>query len=199
MSEEDTVGQQVRPAEDQCGRRCTGIAAIVFAIVSAVVLLPILAVCIVALLPPAVPDRIPPSAKNLGKIGAAMRSYEAKYGRFPPAYTVDEHGRRMHSWRVLILEFLDPDLYAKYDFSQPWDSPTNLAFAKMMKKDGPYQSPNEDPKDVPWTSYVMLVRHGLFLPVQPDESGRRSPTVWRRRSQSSKCHPQALCGRHRTI
>jgi hypothetical protein len=68
----------------------------------------------------------------------------------------------MHSWRVLILEFLDPDLYAKYNLKQPWNSPTNLTFAKTMKKDGPYRCPTEEPKDPSWTSYVMLVGPTAF-------------------------------------
>ena len=53
----------------------------------------------------------------------------------------------MHSWRVLILEFLDHDLYAQYDFNRPWNTPGNLAVAKMMKKDGPYRCPSEQPKN----------------------------------------------------
>ena len=85
------------------------------------------------------------ACNNLHKIALAVLNYEVKYGRFPPAYTVDKKGRRMHSWRVLILEFLDSDLYAQYDFSRPWNSPGNLAFAKKMRKDGPYLCPSEDP------------------------------------------------------
>jgi prepilin-type processing-associated H-X9-DG protein len=92
----------------------------------------------------------------------AILNYEAKYHHFPPAYTVDKQGRRMHSWRVLVLEFLDPDLYAQYDFSRPWNSPANLAFAKKMKKDGPYRCPLEDIKEPSWTSYVMFVGPTAF-------------------------------------
>jgi prepilin-type processing-associated H-X9-DG protein len=99
---------------------------------------------------------------NLRAIGLAMFNYEAKYHRFPPAYTVDKQGRRMHSWRVLLLEFLDPALYAQYDFSRPWDSPANLAIAAKMKEDGPYRCPSEDIKDPSWTSYVMLVGPTAF-------------------------------------
>lgn len=44
----------------------------------------------------------------------------------------------MHSWRVLILPFLDDpkaqSIYDRYDFSQPWDAPANLALAKEIPK-----------------------------------------------------------------
>jgi prepilin-type processing-associated H-X9-DG protein len=101
-------------------------------------------------------------ASNLHKIVLALLNYQTKYGRFPPAYTVDEKGRRTHSWRALILEFLDDHLYAQYDFSRPWNSPGNLSFAKEMKQDGPYRCPNEEIKDSSWTSYVMLVGPTAF-------------------------------------
>jgi prepilin-type processing-associated H-X9-DG protein len=99
---------------------------------------------------------------NLMKIGLALHSYSAKYGSFPPAYTVDKQGRRMHSWRALLLEFLDPDLCRKYDFSRPWNSPDNLAVAGMMKENGPYRCPTENPQNPLNTSYVMLVGPRAF-------------------------------------
>ena len=43
---------------------------------------------------------------NLRQIGLALSAYHEEYGSFPPAYIVDAAGRRMHSWRVLILPYL---------------------------------------------------------------------------------------------
>jgi prepilin-type processing-associated H-X9-DG protein len=121
------------------------------------------------LLPPVVANREAMERircnNNLKKIGLAMLNYQSKYGVYPPAYTVDKQGRRMHSWRALLLEFFDTDLYPKYDFGQPWNSPGNLAVAKMMKPDGPYRCPSEkleDSGDSTWTSYVMLVGPRAF-------------------------------------
>ncbi|HEY4260168.1 MAG TPA: DUF1559 domain-containing protein, partial [Schlesneria sp.] len=61
---------------------------------------------------------------NLKLIGLALYNYHDLYGAFPPAYTVDRHGKQLHSWRTLILPFLDQmPLYQKIDLSKPWDDP----------------------------------------------------------------------------
>ena len=99
---------------------------------------------------------------NLQNIAVAMNGYCDKYGCYPPAYTVDKQGRRMHSWRVLLLEFLDRGLYARYDFTRPWNTPGNLAVAEMIKQNGPYHCPTEGPQDSLNTSYVMLVGPQAF-------------------------------------
>jgi prepilin-type processing-associated H-X9-DG protein len=99
---------------------------------------------------------------NLKQIGLAMERYAIKYHCYPPAYTVDERGNRMHSWRALLLEFLDTGLFAEYDFSQPWNSAGNLAFAETMKKDGPYHCIAEQPETPMNTSYVMVTGPAAF-------------------------------------
>src|SRR5262245_41096079 len=40
---------------------------------------------------------------NLHQIAMALRYYHDRYGCFPPARVSDNLGRRLHSWRVLIL------------------------------------------------------------------------------------------------
>jgi len=72
---------------------------------------------------------------QLSQIGLALRNYYAEHGCFPPAVTYDTAGRPAHSWRVLILPYLvdDVDLHhRKYDFTKPWDSPQNQAFAEAV-------------------------------------------------------------------
>ena len=65
---------------------------------------------------------------SLKQIGLALHLYHDDFGTFPPAYVADENGKPMHSWRVLLLPYLDMKwLYDKYDFSVPWNSPQNLA------------------------------------------------------------------------
>ena len=65
-------------------------------------------------------------SNNLKQIALAMQNYHDTYRCFPPAYIPDEEGKPMHSWRVLILPFLEQQaLYAQYNFNEPWDSPAN--------------------------------------------------------------------------
>jgi hypothetical protein len=52
--------------------------------------------------------------------------YHDTYGTFPPPFFADDSGRPMHSWRVLLLPFLDQgELYEQYRFDEPWDGPHN--------------------------------------------------------------------------
>src|SRR4051812_9073955 len=63
---------------------------------------------------------------NLKEIALALHNYHEAYGCFPPAYIADKDGRPMHSWRVLILPYLDEKpLYLKYRFDEPWNGPHN--------------------------------------------------------------------------
>ena len=65
---------------------------------------------------------------NFKQIGLALITYCETYGAFPPAYTVDEVGKPLHSWRTLLLPFVDQEtLYNKLDLTKPWDDPVNAA------------------------------------------------------------------------
>jgi hypothetical protein len=67
-------------------------------------------------------------ANNLRNIWLALQTYESEYGHLPPAYTVNEAGKPLHSWRALILPYLEQQqLYAKIDLSKPWDHSVNRA------------------------------------------------------------------------
>ncbi|HEY4260170.1 MAG TPA: DUF1559 domain-containing protein [Schlesneria sp.] len=63
---------------------------------------------------------------NLRQIALALEKYQAIYQAFPPAHTVDSSGKPLHSWRTLILPYLDEErLYEKIDLSKAWDDPAN--------------------------------------------------------------------------
>ncbi len=70
---------------------------------------------------------------NLSQIQIALLSYHDVYGSFPPAYLADADGKPMHSWRVLILPYLDEGkLFAQYDFDEPWNGPHNRQLADKL-------------------------------------------------------------------
>jgi hypothetical protein len=63
----------------------------------------------------------------------AVANYHDTYGSYPPAYVAGPDGRPMHSWRVLILPFLEQkDLYNAYNFAEPWDGPNNRRLADKV-------------------------------------------------------------------
>ena len=73
------------------------------------------------------------SSNHLKQIALAFHIFHDAYGCFPPAAVIGPDGKPWHSWRVLLLPFIEElDLYKQYDFSQPWDSPKNLAVAEKM-------------------------------------------------------------------
>ena len=63
---------------------------------------------------------------NLKQIALALHIYEQVHGSFPPAFTVDADGKRLHSWRTLILPYLEYQaLYDSIDLDAAWDDPVN--------------------------------------------------------------------------
>ena len=86
---------------------------------------------LIALLLPAVrvarePARRASCSNSLHQISIALHSYHDTYGSFPPAYTVDSAGKPLHSWRTLILPYMEQkSLYEKIDLTKPWDDPAN--------------------------------------------------------------------------
>jgi hypothetical protein len=96
---------------------------------------------------------------NMQQIALALRNYEAKYHCLPPAYTCDKDGRPIHSWRVLILPFLECTcLYDQYRFNEPWDSPNNRKLlASRPNVYACYSDSDVRGTDTTWTSYVAVV------------------------------------------
>ncbi len=65
-------------------------------------------------------------SNHLKQIGLALHNYHDYYGCLPPAYIADSTGKPIHSWRVLLLPFMEQKaLYDKYDFNEPWNGPNN--------------------------------------------------------------------------
>lgn len=71
--------------------------------------------------------------ERFAAIGEAFIRYQDEHAAFPPAYTTDEQGNRLHSWRTLILPYLGyGDLYSQIDLTKPWDHPLNEKLAEQI-------------------------------------------------------------------
>ncbi len=103
-------------------------------------------------------------ANNLKQITLALHVYHNEYGCFPPAYLADQDGKPMHSWRVLILPFMDEQaLFDQYRFDEPWDGPNNSLLAGARVR--PYECPEQSAAGTPiTTSYVAVVGPGTVWP-----------------------------------
>jgi Protein of unknown function (DUF1559) len=56
----------------------------------------------------------------------ALTRYHETHGHFPPAFIVGPDGKPWHSWRVLILPYMEhSSVYEKYRFDEPWNGPNN--------------------------------------------------------------------------
>ena len=65
----------------------------------------------------------------------AVANYHDANGHYPPAYLLGPDGRPWHSWRILILPYIEEKgLFDEYDFSESWDSPKNRRLAGRMPR-----------------------------------------------------------------
>jgi hypothetical protein len=70
---------------------------------------------------------------NMKQIALAMRSYEIAHGTLPPPFVADANGTPVHSWRVLLLPYIEEEpLFKKYNLDEPWDGPNNSKLAAQM-------------------------------------------------------------------
>jgi prepilin-type processing-associated H-X9-DG protein len=79
---------------------------------------------------------------------------------------MDSYGTRLHSWRTLILPYLnEKKLYDSIDLSKPWDDPVNAK--ALSEAPSVYRCPsmNSPPSD---TAYLACAAaNGCFRPVEP--------------------------------
>lgn len=108
------------------------------------------------------------SMRNLEKVASALNAYAADHGRYPPPALTDSSGQKLHSWRVLILPYLEQEaLYNQFDLSKPWDDPVNLPLGREIP--AVYQHPHANVGATFQTSPYFLVTgiDTLFPPEGP--------------------------------
>jgi len=75
------------------------------------------------------------SQNNLKQIALAMHSYHDVHGSFPPAAICDKKGKKLLSWRVAILPYIEQDaLYKQFKLDEPWDSEHNKPLSAALVK-----------------------------------------------------------------
>jgi type II secretory pathway pseudopilin PulG len=135
-----------------------------------VIVIAIVGLLVVLLLPTVRSARSPAARRlycknNMKQIALAIHNYESTYGALPPAYTVDSDGQPLHSWRTLILPFLDQaPLYKTIDLSKPWDDPANAAALETIP--ATYRCPELQPRSNRTTYAAMVGSNACFLPEE---------------------------------
>ena len=70
---------------------------------------------------------------NIREITLAIHDYQDDHGILPPICSRDKDRKPLHSWRVLLLPYLNEnELYQRIDHSKPWDHPSNLPLHDLM-------------------------------------------------------------------
>jgi len=88
---------------------------------------------------------------------------EANQGAYPPAYQIGRDGRRWHSWRVLVLPFIEQNaLFNRYRFDEPWDGPNNSQLASEMPRT--FAFPGLKPQATTTTAYLAIVGADTIWP-----------------------------------
>jgi hypothetical protein len=124
---------------------------------------------------------------RLKHLAEAVASYHDINGAYPPAAVFDEGGRPMHSWRTLLVPYLESNwFYDRYNLDEPWDGPKNRLLLKefMVESDGKtfditkvgelYHSPANAAGEPRYeTDYVMVVDLQAPLVEVPGRSFER--------------------------
>lgn len=114
---------------------------------------------------------------NLKSLALALQNHHDSRKTFPPAYIADEDGTPLHSWRVLILPYIDQTaLYDRIRLDEPWDSPHNRQFHSQMPE--VFSCPSDgNPRDG-FTNYMVVVESAkgveggtVFIPGQMQKFG----------------------------
>jgi hypothetical protein len=120
---------------------------------------------------------------NFKWVALALHNYNSAWGVLPPAVTNDANGRPMHSWRVLILPFMEQQrLYQAYNFDQPWNGLDNRKLAGSMPL--PYVCPSDHLPDGSRTSIVAITGPGTMFDgsrprsIESLKSAESDSTVW---------------------
>jgi len=98
---------------------------------------------------------------RIRNIASAMLAYEQDHGTLPPQSLPGPNGQPWHSWRVLLLPYLDQqELFDQYRFDEPWNGPKNRKLHDHLFT--VYRCPTDD-SDLSRTSYFVVSGPGMMF------------------------------------
>ncbi|MEX2119490.1 MAG: DUF1559 domain-containing protein [Pirellulales bacterium] len=115
---------------------------------------------------------------QMQRIVLALDAYHGDFSVYPPAIVKDAQGRPAHTWRVLLLPYLDKpeqDLHAEYRFDEAWDGPNNRRLAERMPL--VYGCPCDPGQLDSQTSYLAVIDPATGLISAPPANTTNRPPV----------------------
>jgi prepilin-type processing-associated H-X9-DG protein len=101
------------------------------------------------------------SSNNMKQIGLAMHNYYDTNQKLPPQANAGPDGKRLLSWRVHLLPFLDEmPLYQQFHLNEPWDSEHNKQLIDKMP--AVFRNP-ESPPSTQKSNYVVPVGKDMLF------------------------------------
>lgn len=102
---------------------------------------------------------------NMRNVSTALQVFATSREALPPAYVADANGQPLHSWRVLLLPYIEAQVqFDQYDLDEPWSGPNNSKLASSIpdiyRCEDEYDA--DDPS--PWTSFVAVVGEQTLWP-----------------------------------
>jgi len=105
---------------------------------------------------------------HLKLLSMAMHNYHDVHAHFPPAYVLGPDGKPWHSWRVLLLPYIEEDkLYGDYNFGEPWDGPNNRKLQARTPKFYACPSDSENLKKGRTNYFVVVGPDTVFPGAKP--------------------------------
>ena len=121
---------------------------------------------------------------NIKQILLAIHNHHDAQRGLPPLYTVDENDKPLHSWRVLILPYIEQQaLYQQIRLDEPWDSEYNKRFHNVIIPI--YACPSNSITDTGKNCVYSVIGHHSVLageairPGLPGQGGRPRDTFAR--------------------